>query len=123
MLVEVDNVRQIKNDGFRRWFRSINMDLYVWYPQQNEKDILGFQLCYKLGNEEKALTWKKELGFIHNTVDDGEVPGSIKETPILVQDGVFYPKKTLDDFLSQAKEMDVEVKNFVQEKIITLLGN
>jgi hypothetical protein len=104
MLVEVDNVRQIKNDGFRRWFRSINMDLYVWYPQQNEKDILGFQLCYKLGNEEKALTWKKELGFIHNTVDDGEVPDPSKRPQSLFKMGFFIPKKLWMTFFPRRKK-------------------
>jgi hypothetical protein len=123
MLIEVKNVRQIENDGFRRWFRSINMDLYVWYTNKESEDIQGFQLCYKLGSEEKALTWKKELGFIHNTIDDGEVPGSIKETPILVADGVFKPKKTLEDFLAQSKEIDNKVQNFVQDKIKGLLRN
>jgi hypothetical protein len=85
-------VRQIKNDGFRRWFRSINMDLYVWYPQQNEKDILGFQLCYKLGNEEKALTWKKELGFIHTQWTMERFPDPSKRPQSLFKMGFLSQK-------------------------------
>jgi hypothetical protein len=110
MLIEVKNVRQIENDGFRRWFRSINMDLYVWYTNKESEDIQGFQLCYKLGSEEKALTWKKELGFIHNTIDDGEVPGSIKETPILVADGVFKPKKPWKIFSPNQKKLTTKFR-------------
>lgn len=53
MLVELKDVRQIPNDGFRRWFTDEDFDLIVWYEDDK---ITGFQLCYD----------KKEMEFLIN---------------------------------------------------------
>ncbi len=89
MLYEIKNVKQYKNEGLRRWFTDKDFDLIVWYDFDN-KNIDGFQLCYDKSNFERALTWTRADNiFFHNKIDDGEIPGAIKQTPILVVDGLF----------------------------------
>jgi hypothetical protein len=46
MLTEVQNTRQIKNEGRRRWFTDSDFDLIVWY-EADSSSIAGFQLCYE----------------------------------------------------------------------------
>ncbi len=84
---EVRDCRQVPGEPRRRWFSSGEMDLIVWCDEQGAP--VGFQLCYDLGREERALTWKPETGYTHDFVDDGEsgAPTAYKGSPILVPDG------------------------------------
>jgi hypothetical protein len=84
LLQEITNLRQIEGDPRRRWFADAVLDLYVWYD--DEDNVIQFQICYDKGPGEQALTWKKEQGFIHHAVDDGE--GGIyrmKSTPVILE--------------------------------------
>ena len=91
MLTEIANVKQIHDEGFRRWFTDEQFDLIIWYARESgEVDhITGFQLCYDKVETERALTWRKASGFVHETVDDGENPGYIGMTPVLHGGGTF----------------------------------
>ena len=80
MLTEIQNVRQIPGEGFRRWFSDNYFDLIVWYD--DERKLVGFQLCYDKDGRERALTWTHEHGFQHNRIDSGEIAGHIKMTPV-----------------------------------------
>ena len=90
MLSEINDVKQIENEGYRRWFSDNYFDLIIWY---GDEKIIGFQLCYDKQGSERSLTWIKNRGFSHNKIDDGEKPGHTKMTPILVADGVFDKEK------------------------------
>lgn len=86
MLTEFPQVRQIPQDGYRRWFTDSDMDLILWYE---EGLLTGFQLCYDKGRKERALTWRQRGGWDHLAIDSGDRPGGPKRTPILVADGTF----------------------------------
>jgi hypothetical protein len=112
MLYEIENVRQIAGENFRRWFSDEIFDLIVWYSVRDQ--IIGFQLCYRSGIAEKALTWFHDKGYTHHSIDDGENhPSCFKMTPILVQDGVFESGYILNLFKEAGDKIDTEIVNFV----------
>lgn len=116
MLREVRNVRQIEGEPSRRWFGDEFFDLIVWYDKY--KAIIGFQLCYDLHHDERALTWIKGRGYNHNRIDDGEsLAGGYKATPILVKDGAFEHDRIASLFGEASRELDHEVAELVMEKI------
>jgi len=116
MLVELKDVRQIPNEGFRRWFKDEEFDLIIWY----EKDtIVGFQLCYGIKkNNERALTWHKENRYIHNKIDDGESPYANKMTPLLVSDGIFEKSEVAENFREKAIKLEYGLVDFVYNKLL-----
>lgn len=69
MIKEI-NARQIGGDPDRRWYSSEYFDLIVWFNKG--KEIIGFQLCYDKERNERAITWKETVGYLHSQVDDGE---------------------------------------------------
>jgi len=116
MLREIPHVRQIEEEGFRRWFSDEFFDLIVWYD--DSKTLKGFQLCYGKEGVEKVLTWKKHKGYSHDNIDDGEVPGRHKKTPILTKDGVFRGDLIAKKFLEAAGEMEHDLVEFIHDKIL-----
>jgi hypothetical protein len=116
MLKEVRNVRQVPGDARRRFFSSAGLDLTVWFDDRD--DILGFELCYDKGLNERALRWNRVDGFLHLKVDDGENrPARYKGTPILVLDGVFSAKKISRLFLDSSRDMDRSIADFILRKL------
>ena len=117
MLKEIKKVAQKKNDsGHRRWFTDENLDLIVWYTYQNE--IIGFQLCYDKKQNEHSITWDNKNEFNHNRIHSGEeAGGKLKQSPILVADGVFPQKRVFDLFLKNCKQLEFEIANFVIKKL------
>jgi hypothetical protein len=116
MLEEIPNTRQYPGEPKRRWFRSETFDLYVWCGGENA--FIGFQLCYRTGPVERALTWMEESGFSHAGVDDGEGdPGHYKGVPILVRDGLFPRDEVAGIFSSECSEIDPAVARFVEGKL------
>ncbi len=116
MLQELENPRQIPEEPKRRWFTNDFFDLIVWSDKSGK--IIGFQLCYQKGTEEKAITWLSNAGFSHKSVDDGESrPGRTKMTPILLPNGEFNKKMVVNFSLERSREIDTEVVNFVYDKL------
>lgn len=113
MLYEIRNVRQIKNEGKRRWFTDLNYDLIVWYDMEKQDEIVGFQLCYDKESVEKALTWRKGKGYSHNKIDSGEQRESVKRSPVLMPDGIFNKKDVLKKFEKAAQNIDPDTKDFI----------
>ncbi len=114
--MEAKNVRQIKGDPPRRWFSDSFFDLIVWLDTDNS--IWGFQLCYDLEVNPRALTWTKVQGYSHSGIDDGEGScGAHKSSPILVRDGLFYPKGVSERLTASAGDLPAETLLFVTEKI------
>jgi len=119
MLNEFKTVRQDKN-GFKRFFCSEKYDLYVWYDKEGGS-IVGFQILYMKDADQKAFTWVKEEGYLHNTVD-GWDSSYFNETPILVPDGVFCKNLVLSDIEKEMENIEKEIKEFVLKKLIEYPG-
>lgn len=119
MLKEVVPTRQIAGEPRRRWWMDDDMDLIVW---RSETDgFLGFQLSYRLGGVEKALTWYAGRGYFHDRVDDGEGrPGRYKMTPILIEDGAWDPGLLARVFVERSAALPPDVFAFVRGKILAL---
>ena len=114
-LKEVPNLRQIPGMEPRRWFASKNLNLIVWYSQQS---LSGFQLSYFDGSEEKALTWRKDKGYSHNRIDDGEAcVGKPKKTPMLLADGDFDQTRVLALFDAECSGLPAEIAAFVRVRV------
>ncbi len=116
MLAEVRGVRQIEKEGFRRWFGDSFFDLIVWFEEGDS--ISGFQLCYDKSKKERALTWRRQGGYIHEKIDDGEIPGRMKMTPILVPDGAFAKDTIAERFRREAENIDAEIRDLVYQKLL-----
>jgi hypothetical protein len=122
MIREVQGARQIRSEGFRRWFTDQYFDLIVWYEGVDaQSPIAGFQLCYDKAAKERALTWRRDRGFTHEKVDDGEWGRTLsaKMTPILVPDGLFDASAITRQLREHSTEMDPGVATFV---LTTLAG-
>lgn len=115
MLSEIHNARQVKGEGFRRWFTDEYFDLIVWYD--DDRRLIGFQLCYDKLQRERALTWTREHGFQHNRIDSGEVPGHSKMTPVIIADGAFNRDPVADRFQMACANIDPSIASFVSETI------
>ena len=117
MLREIRNVRQVPGEHKRRWFTSDTMDLIVWIDESNHPAQL--QLCYDKGRRraERALTWKRGVGYTHTAVDDGENGGRYKSTPILVVDGSFNAARVVDLFKNGSVHLPSDIVRFVTSKI------
>jgi hypothetical protein len=120
MLAEIADPRQIPGEGRRRWFRDDYFDLIVWLDDHEE--IFGFQLCYDKFHNERALTWRRDRGFRHERVDDGEITGHIKMTPILIPDGEFAWQDVAARFRAAAAGIDPGVAGFVYRKLCAYPG-
>ena len=115
---EIDQkyLSQEKGEPRRRWFEDEYFDLLVWQHETGE--IVEFQLSYDKIRDQHALTWKKQKGYIHNKVDDGESrPGRFKASPILLADGIFQKDKIAERFRRNSKEIDKVVSSFVYNKL------
>ena len=117
MLHEIPNPRQIAGEGPRRWFSDEYFDLIVWYEKEATA-VTGFQLCYDKGQNERALTWRRGEGFSHQRIDDGEIPGRAKMTPVLVPDGVFDRNSIAERFLHSSGQIDPEIRDLVYKKVM-----
>jgi hypothetical protein len=120
MMHEVKNVRQVPGEGRRRWFSDQFFDLIVWYGDQ--KSAVGFQLCYDKNIKERALTWRRGVGFSHEKVDDGETPGHMKMTPVLVPDGLFDASGIAARFKKESSKIDPEISKLVIETLESFPG-
>ncbi len=115
MLYEIKDVQQEENSPFCRWFADRDFDLFIWINPDDT--YFGFQLCYQKNKDEKALTWKKTSGFVHERVDLGSRERA-NVTPILVSDGVFPKDRIARLFQEKSKEIDPEISEFVYNKIL-----
>ena len=95
MLRELKN-RQPDENLNRRWFSDSFFDLIVWEDKQG--DIIKFELCYDKNKNEHSYTWAANNGHTHLKVDDGEIYGRHKMSPILVPDGHFDNKLVTNKF-------------------------
>lgn len=115
MLYEVKHVKQDDDGTLKRWFTDDDyFDLFVWIINN---EIIRFQLCYDKIDFQRVLTWDKSKGFSHEGIDDGEVAGKYKRSPILVMDGLFDVNTVPEKFKKESVNIDPEISNFVYNKI------
>jgi len=121
MLKEYTHVRQIEGEAKRRWFTDRYFDLIVWFD--TKENIVGFQLCYDISQEHRALTWRQETGYSHHRVDDGENrPGKMKASPILVSDGKFEYAMIGERFRKESQKIEKRISTFVYDRIMEYPG-
>jgi hypothetical protein len=101
----------------RRWFSDGAMDLIVWTETGK---IKYFQLCYDKRGTERAVTWFRGRGFIHERIDDGEKDPEKNQTPILVPDVICPVANVTDSFLKRSAGIDEAVRSFVLKNLMTL---
>lgn len=115
-LKEIRAVRQNPGERKRRWFTSAQMNLYVW--QSRAGTPVKFQLCYDQERKEKALTWSRQGGCVHEGVDAGDsAAGKAKQAAILVADGAVNADDLAADFSRAAKGLPAEITGYVLEKL------
>ena len=117
MLREIPDLYQIPGEPFRRWFAGENMDLIVWY-HDDQCSFQGFQFCYQMGRAEKILTWLEGKGYTHETIYDGEErPGRHKMAPIMLRNATFRKEDVLILFQSRIESLERSIIEFVSQKI------
>lgn len=114
MLREIRGIRQHSGEPPRRWFTDDFWDLYVW---QNDGDVVAFQLCYGKPDSEHSVTWRREVGFAHHKIDDGESRPGSHRTPILLPDGVFDVRTIADRFRRDSVLIDSKVTQAVVREL------
>lgn len=117
MLYEIKNVRQNEGEPRQRRFTDDYFDLAVWLDPDDR--IEGFQLCYDKTENQHALTWHKEFGYMHNRVDEGEdKAGKPKSIPVLVTDGFFPCQEIAESFKQESQSLDKKIAAAVYQKIL-----
>lgn len=113
-LREFSRVRQ-EPGGHRRLFCDDEFDLYAWYDAPGG-NLLGFQLVYFEGDNQKAFTWTEAEGYQHNEVD-GWDSSRFNKTPFLVPDGVFAPAALLARLEPRLADVDPAVRALVLNRL------
>ncbi|MBI9097252.1 MAG: hypothetical protein JEY91_02190 [Spirochaetaceae bacterium] len=98
MLAEVKNVRQIPEEGLRRWFMDNDMDLILWYDSDENK-MIGFQISYDKRSVQRTVTWKSS--------DEGRTGST------LTCDGPYNKKRIVRLLEQKGGELDEEILQFI----------
>lgn len=115
-MIETKQEQHILSSSRRRWFSDAYFDLIVWQDENGE--ILQFELCYNKNKDEHAFVWSKQAGSAHLKVDDGElVMGRHKMSPVFIADGFFDSETLTARFLEAAEDIDQELTTFVCSKL------
>jgi hypothetical protein len=114
-LREISGVRQDEASTNRRWFHSDYFDLFVW--QDAEGGVLSFQLCYGIDTSEKALVWKRDIGFFHDGVDAGDPKPGRAPAALLEADGPFPASAVAARFAREAEDVPGDIRSFVIARI------
>ncbi|MEW6775345.1 MAG: hypothetical protein AB1405_03575 [Bdellovibrionota bacterium] len=103
-----------KSEGHLRWFSDARHDLFVWFGERDE--IIRFQFCYGKGTaQEEVVEWRRGDHVKHSLVDDGEVPGSLKQSPLIVANGPWRPKDALEAFKAASGGIDPVVREPIEQ--------
>jgi hypothetical protein len=112
--ISTDKVKQDKPGHVRRWFRNDFFDLFTW--QSPEAEVVAFQLCYDTSRNERVLSWKKDLGFLHCRIDDGQPTAVVNMSPIFVSDGNFPSNSVIRRFIRESLQIGEDIRFFVINK-------
>jgi hypothetical protein len=117
MLREIRSVVQRSLTRRKRWFHDDDFDLYLW--QSPEGEVLELQLCYERGtSRERALTWKRGIGYADYRVDSGEAyAAGGKRAAILIGGGRFGGWRIREQLVGAAENLDPQIAAFVLDKV------
>lgn len=116
MLLEIKAVMQRDLQRRKRWFHDDYFDLYVW--QAPDGEVLEMQLCYERGSrKERALTWKRGLGYEHYMVDSGEANPTERQTPLMYSGGRFGGWKVREQLVGAVGDLEPPIAAFVLDKV------
>jgi hypothetical protein len=117
MLRSVSGIKKEKGSPRHLWFTDSYFDLFVWLDEEDQ--IMRFQLTYAKNRDEHSLTWKRESGYVHDRIDDGEErPGRYKGSPILVADGAFDYRAVVERFKQESAKIERRIATFVIDKLL-----
>src|SRR5262245_665816 len=112
MLEELKNVSQSPRvKGHRRWFADNEMELIAWYSESGE--VSGFQLCYDIGRQERAFTWRRDKGLTHSSIDSGEASPFHNRSPMLVPNPNAPLERVIAEFRARSEKVDAEIIDLV----------
>ena len=103
MLQELQNVRQIRGEGLRRWFTDDNIELILWYD--DKRKLEGFQICYDKMAGTRTITWKKV------TQAEGETKS------ILVSDGPYNKARLLSLVERSSVSLEKDLRSFILKRL------
>jgi hypothetical protein len=115
VLVEFKNVRQEPGRGPRRWFQDNLFELVVWH--RPDGSIEGFQIHYRSGQEQRALTWRADEGFAHSLVDNGSGSPLKNLAPILLPDGGIPWADVIGEFDRSSATLEADLRAFVRQHL------
>ncbi len=119
MLKEICGVRQIEGESRRRWFsdEASELDLIVWFDESDE--VIEFELNYTHSGSERAIRWRKDSGYAHFKVDDGENrPGKPKSSPTLMSDGPFPYRTVAETFMAKSGHIESGLCDFIHRQLM-----
>ena len=120
MLRELPKKSQPKDEPLRRWFFSHEMDLILWAGEDGHPS--SFQLAYDKYRGEHLVSWSKDKGTRHYSVDDGEATSNNKKTPLLHANGAIDAEKVLASFRAEAIELPDDVRELVEARLMEIKG-
>ena len=117
MLNEIKKLKQNEEDGFRRWFTSKDMDLYVWYDENFT--VSSFQLSSSDVSGEYLISWSTEegLGF-SRTLNHFSGALNYKGSTLLKTNPRFCLKQIFNNFISHSKRINRELVRFIINTLI-----
>lgn len=119
-LTELKSTPQVAGEFRRRWFSSADMDLIVRYDPDDSID--GFELYYDKNLDEHVITWRKNSGFKHWAVDDGEQKPVLefKQAPMLMPDGQVDRRRIESLFDQSCTNLPAGIVALVRQKLAQL---
>lgn len=116
MLREITTIWQNSSAQQRRWFTDADMDLFVWFCDRIPTE---FQLSYGKRDIEYTISWKRDEGFSHYCVDDGENrPARYKMTPILLDQAELNISQIARSFLAAREAMNPGLAGFIYARLL-----
>ncbi len=103
MLQELQNVRQIRGEGLRRWFIDDDLELILWYDF--DRKLEGFQICYDKMAGTRTITWKKV------TQAEGETKS------ILVSDSPYNKSRLLALVERSSESLEKDLRSFIMKRL------
>lgn len=73
MLHEILGMTQDEHGTPRRWFHDDFFDLFV--RQGEDGDVTAMDLCFGIGSSERALVWRKGMGYFLDGPEDEGLDG------------------------------------------------
>lgn len=115
-LSENRGVRQRPDEGFRRWFVNDYFDLIVWY-EHRDGPMVGFQLCYSRGIDERAFTWNRGTRSSHYVSAGGDERAHWLATAVLHGDAGPVPQHVVDRLREERGDVEDTLLGVIEREI------